>query len=427
MSQGTRKKKKKPGKHGNACGKKSIMPKNNWLAVLLLLMMMVAAVFLVMLIVVDILPPAWMLAAVFILFLFLVLARLLFTRRGIAPHIAGIAMALIFFLVYGLGIRYLTTTYAMFNKIAGATGYTTSSSGKNLTEEAFNIYITGIDQWSTEKGLDLERSDANMILTINPQTKKILLTSIPRDAYVKLHTAQQMDKLTHTGVYGVDETLNTVEDWLGIDLDHYVKMNFTAVVAIINAIGGIDVDSPVEFNPVKMPDWTVKKGMNHMDGRQALAFARERKAFEESDNARVENQQLVVEATIKKLLSSTTLLTKYGDIMEAAGDNMSTDLTTKEITSLVRMELAQPGAWDIETQKVKGEVGMEHVASLSSKNKYTVLKPDADSVAKVIGNIDTTMNPTQEEIDEAKKEASKNSITRFMNNITDRNSAEDEE
>ncbi len=426
MSQGT-KKKKKAGKHGNACGKNSIMPKSNWLAALLLLMMMVAAVFLVMLIVVDILPPAWMLAAVALLFLFLLLARLLFTRQSVAPHVVGIAIALIFFLVYGLGIRYLTTTYAMFNKIAGAPGGIMSRSDKNITKEAFNIYITGIDQWSTEKGLDLERSDANMILTINPETKKILLTSIPRDSYVNLHTAQQMDKLTHTGIYGVDETLNTVEDWLGIDLDHYVKMNFTAVVAIINAIGGIDVESPVEFNPIKMPEWTVKKGMNHMDGKQALAFARERKAFEEADSARVENQQLVVEATIKKLLSSTTLLTKYGEIMEAAGDNMSTDMTTKEITSLIRMELAQPGAWDIKTQKIKGEVGMEHVASLSSKNKYTVLKPYPESVQKVVGNINATMNPTQEEIDRAKKEAGKKSIKRFMNNLTDRKSAEDEE
>lgn len=116
-----------------------------------------------------------------------------------------------------------------------------------MTEEPFNVYITGIDQWASEKGMDLERSDVNMIVTVNPATKQMLLTSIPRDSYVKLHTAQQMDKLTHTGIYGVDETLNTVSDWLGVDMNYYVKMNFTGAMTIITAMDGIDVYSPVAF------------------------------------------------------------------------------------------------------------------------------------------------------------------------------------
>ena len=227
-----------------------------------------------------------------------------------------------------------------------------------------------------------------MIVTVNPVTRRILLTSIPRDAYIKLHTAQQMDKLTHTGVYGVDETINTVQDWLGVDLNYYVKMNFTAVVDVINAIGGVDVYSPKEFVPTKRDWWTVKKGWNHMNGKQALAFARERKAFKGEDSKRVENQQRVVDAILKKLMTSPALLTSYPDILKAASDNMSTNMTSDEMQQVVKMQLADLGIWDIQNQKITGEYDMDYVASLTQSQKFLVYKTKKSSVDECLAAID---------------------------------------
>ena len=239
-----------------------------------------------------------------------------------------------------------------------------------------------------------------MIMTVNPKTKKILLTSIPRDTYVKLHTAQQMDKLTHTGVYGVDETINTVEDWLGIDLNYYVKMNFSAARDIINAMDGISVYSPVAFES-SLKGYKYEKGWNRIGGDKALYFARERKAFEGQDSIRVENQQRVLKAIIKKMTSSSTLLMKYGDIMEAAGDNMSTNMPSEALTELAKMQITELVSWDVQTQKIEGEYDMDYVASLTQSQMFSVYRPDAESVNKCLASIRDVSNPSVSELEEA--------------------------
>ena len=248
-----------------------------------------------------------------------------------------------------------------------------------------------------------------MIITVNPKTKKILLTSIPRDTYVKLHTSKQMDKLTHSGIYGVDETLNTVQDWLGIDLNYYVKMNFTGARDIINAMGGIVVYSPVDFTS-DLKGYEYKKGWNLLGGKEALYFARERHAFEGKDYIRVQNQQRVVKAIIKKMTSSRVLLTKYGKIMDEAGEEMSTNLSADEMTALARLQITDIADWDIETQRIDGREDMDYVASMAPVQKYLVYRPSAGSVASCKANIDRVMNPTPAEVNAARKEHSKSFI-----------------
>ena len=378
-----------------------ILPKKGY-AVLFLIMAIVAVAFLAMLTVVNALPAGYTMALIIVMFVLLILAGFLLNRRKKGLRILGVAVAALFLVVYGMGTYYLGHTYAMFSKISSSNESerhaVSSDTGIDLANDSYNIYISGIDQWASEKGMDLERSDVNMIATICPKTRKILLTSIPRDSYVKLHTAGQMDKLTHTGVYGIDETLGTVEDWLGIDLNYYVKMNFSAVVDIIDAIGGVDVYSPKEFKPSKRSWWTVKKGWNHMSGKYALAFARERKAFNNEDSQRVENQQRVVDAILTKMMTSPALLTNYPEILKAAGDNMSTNMSTDDMQALVKMQLADLGAWDIESQKIEGEYDMDYVASLTQDQKFQVYKTDPDSVQACLDNINKVMNPTAEEL-----------------------------
>ena len=389
---------KKTKKKKNAVTR--IIPEKGY-AVLFFIMMIIAVAFLGMLTVLNAFPPGYTMAFVISLFVMLVLADFLFLRKKKGLRILGLALAAVFIVVYGVGTYYLGHTYAMFSKISKqneSSNYVSADTGLNLAEDSYNIYITGIDQWESEKGMDLERSDVNMIATICPKTRTILLTSIPRDSYVRLHTAGEMDKLTHTGVYGVDETLGTVHDWLGIDLNYYVKMNFSAVVDIINAIDGIEVYSPKEFVPVQRSWWTVEKGWNHMNGKEALAFARERKAFNSEDSQRVENQQRVVDAILKKLMRSPKFLTKYPEILKAASDNMSTSMSADDMQELVRMQLADLGEWNIEMQKIEGEYDMDYVASLTQEEKFQVYKTDPDSVQRCLDKINSVMNPTAEEV-----------------------------
>ena len=396
-----------------------ILPRGGYI-IAFLLMALVGAAFMVMMTVVDAIPAGMTNAIVGVLIALLVLAFILLGRSKRWVRILGLVVALLFIGVYGLGTYYLAHTYAMFNRISEADTASQKTGEFDLTTQPFNIYITGIDQWESEKGKDLERSDVNMVVTVNPVTRKILMTSIPRDSYVKLHTAQQMDKLTHTGVYGVDETINTVQDWLGIDLNYYVKMNFTAVVDVINAIDGVDVYSPTEFVPTKRDWWTVKKGWNHMNGKQALAFARERKAFEGKDSIRVENQQRVVDAILKKLMTSPALLTSYPDILAAASNNMSTNMTSAEMQAVVRMQLADLGAWDIQSQKITGEYDMDYVASLTQEQKFQVYKTDPDSVNECLAAIDGIMNPTAEELAQIEEARKKSTLLRFIKGLTGR-------
>ena len=383
-----------------------IFPAQPGYTVLIFAMALLAAAFLAMMAMVNAFPVNITMTLIVAMLLMFVAAWLLVCRKNRVARLCGLLVAVLFLGGYGLATYYLGTTYAAFARMS--TSGQTADTGFSLTEEPFNVYITGIDQWNCEKGYDLERSDVNMIVTVNPQTRKVLLTSIPRDAYVKLHTAGQMDKLTHTGVYGVDETINTVEDWLGLDLKYYIKVNFTAVVKMINAMGGITVESPVAFKS-SISKFQYGKGKNPLSGKAALYFARERKAFEGKDSNRVENQQIVIKAMIDKMTSSSTLLTHYGDLLEAAAGDMETDMPVSDMQALVKMQLGDMRTWDIQSQKVSGEYDMDYVASLTQDQKFQVYKTDDASVASCIDNINAVMNPTAEElaaVEDARKEAS---------------------
>ena len=396
--------------------KRRAFPRKPGYVIALLLMGIATAAFLVMLILANILPPDLTIIVSVAVVALLMLTCFMFASRKRWKRITGIAIALVSILLVTTVTSFMASTYDTLNRIGSASHSAEgpASNKVSVTEQPFNIYITGIDQWEEEKGLDLERSDVNMIVTVNPVTKKVLLTSIPRDSYVKLHTAQQMDKLTHTGVYGVDETLNTVQDWLGIDINYYVKMNFTAVRDIINAMGGVKVYSPVAFDS-SLRDYHYDKGWNVIGGREALFFARERKAFEGQDSIRVENQQRLMQAIINKMTSHTTLLTKYGDIMAAAGNNLSTNMSGEEMSELVKMQITDLAQWDVESQKITGEYGEDYVASLTQSQKFSVYRTDPSSEQKCVDAIRSVMQPAPSEIEEASENRSRSFVTNIIN------------
>lgn len=249
----------------------------------------------------------------------------------------------------------------------------------DVTKEPFNIYITGLDTTGT---IDvLSRSDVNMLVSVNPKTKKILLTSIPRDYYVKLHTYQQMDKLTHTGIYGADETVATVEDLLGCDINYYYKCNFTTVTNLVDAIGGVDVNSEFSFvtHGRQNEGFYFTAGPNHLNGASALAFARERKSFSDGDRQRIKNQQIVLAAVLDKVTSSSTLLTKYSSILSGLSSYIETNMSDADIKAIVKMQLDDMAKWDIEKISLDGEGSSQ--PCYSAGNAYaSVILPDEASI-----------------------------------------------
>lgn len=403
-------------------------PRKKPYIIALLLMALAAIAFFSMLIVANILPPDLTVILALIVVGLLLLTNFMFSSRFRWKRIIGIFIALITIAVMVLVTSYMSSTIKTFNRISSAGLNATGPVAKavDVTQEPFNVYLTGIDQWASEKGQDLERSDVNMIVTVNPQTKKILMTSIPRDSYVALHSTGEMDKLTHTGIYGVEETLGSVEDWFGIDINYYVKINFTAVSDIIQAMGGIKVYSPVAFES-SLKGYKYKKGWNYMSGRQALYFARERHAFEGQDEIRVENQQRVVEAIITKMTSSTTLLTSYGKIMTAAGDNLSTNMSANDMTELVKMQITDLASWDFESQKIEGETDEDYVASLPASQKYSIFRPDEASVRKCVNAINAMGVTEETDRRESIKQNSRSFFVNLVRHIGEKLSRDDEE
>ena len=261
----------------------------------------------------------------------------------------------------------------------------------DVTKDPFNIYISGIDTYGS---IDrVSRSDVNIIMTVNPKTKEILLTSIPRDMYVTLHSYGAKDKLTHTGIYGIEETVTTAEDWLGIDINYYIRVNFTTLMDIVDVIGGVDVESEYAFSS-SVSDYSYVKGTNHLEGEAALYFARERKSLDGGDNERVKNQQRVLKGIINKVTTSPVILTRYTKLLGAVGDKMQTNLKDSDISALVKQQLDDLGGWSIESQSIKGKGTYASTYSMGSMELYVAI-PDEKSVAAAQKAVNKVMYPAE--------------------------------
>ena len=259
----------------------------------------------------------------------------------------------------------------------------------DVTKEPFNIYISGIDIYGNITSVS--RSDVNMIVTVNPVTHKVLLTSIPRDYYVRLHgTTGYRDKLTHAGIYGVDMSITTLEDLLDLDINYYVRVNFTTLIELVDAIGGIDVYSDANITAYTNRNCKFVLGNNHLDGACALAFARERYAYSSGDRHRVQNQQAILTAIMKKALSSRTLITKYTNILNSLQSSFQTNMGSNKIYSLVNMQLDKMPSWEIESISLDGTGKSEYTYSYSGQKLY-VMEPDMNTVTVAKEKINEVM------------------------------------
>lgn len=246
----------------------------------------------------------------------------------------------------------------------------------SITKEPFVVYCSGIDARVDDISTK-SRSDVNIFAVVNPTTKQILLVNTPRDYYLPLARNGEMDKLTHAGLYGIDESMKVLGNLYGVQADYYVRVNFAGLVKIVDALGGVDIESDANFTcvPMETPDgngdytyqkYSFTKGINHVNGSQALAFARERKAFADGDNRRGQHQMTVIKAIVNKACSSA-VLTKYQELLKAASDAFITNMPYADISSLVQMQLGDMADWNITTYAVSGEGSTEYCYALGDK------------------------------------------------------------
>lgn len=253
--------------------------------------------------------------------------------------------------------------------------------------EPFNVYISGIDvdgPIATNS-----RSDVNIIMTVNPNTKKILLTTTPRDYYVTIPdiSGEQRDKLTHAGIYGVDASMKTLEQLYGIDISYYARVNFTSLVKIVDTLGGVDVDSDFEFTA---GGYQFKQGTNHLDGKQALAFSRERYSFEDGDNQRGKDQEKVLTAILNKAMSPA-ILTNASALIADVSDSVQTNMTQDEMAKFIKMQLDDGASWTIESQAASGTGDTQACYSSGDQPLY-VMWPDEAVVQSISAKMNEILN-----------------------------------
>lgn len=249
----------------------------------------------------------------------------------------------------------------------------------DVTEKPFTIYITGIDTYGSVS--TVSRTDVNLLVTVNPKTKQILMTSIPRDCQINLHKNGKMDKLTHTGIYGVEETISTIEDFLDLKINYYARTNFAGITNIIDALGGVTVDSDREFTTLH-GNYHIVKGKQEMDGDKALCFVRERKSFAAGDFVRGQHQQALLKAMLEKAMSPK-IITNFQNILSAIEGCFETNMSSKEIKSLINMQLDDNAEWELFDVQIDGDgYTTEDTYSMHGSACY-VMKPYQSKVKRI--------------------------------------------
>lgn len=261
-----------------------------------------------------------------------------------------------------------------------------------VKDESFSVYISGIDVYGAIE--TNSRSDVNIIATVNPTTHQVLLVTTPRDYYVEIPgiSGGQKDKLTHAGVYGVDASMATLEQLYDTEIDFYARVNFTSLIEMVDALGGVDVESEYAFTTSADSGLVINvvEGMNHFDGKQALAFSRERQNVPGGDNQRGKDQQAVITAMIKKMVSPA-ILTGANGIISSVSGNVETNMSEEQIQNLIKQQLAEGASWNIKSLAAEGTGDSQYCYSYSGMPLY-VMQPDQAVVDTIKAEIKAVEN-----------------------------------
>lgn len=261
-----------------------------------------------------------------------------------------------------------------------------------VKDDTFTVYISGIDVYGAIE--TNSRSDVNIMAVVNPTSRQILLVTTPRDYYVEIPgiSGGELDKLTHAGIYGVDASMATLGQLYDTTIDFYARVNFTSLVEMVDALGGVDVYSEQAFTTSEDTGlvMNVVQGENHFNGQQALAFSRERMNVDGGDFQRGKNQQAVITAMIKKAVSPAILVGANG-ILNSVSGNVDTNMSQDQIQTLIKTQLSDGGAWNIKSVAAEGTGDQQYCFSSPGSLLY-VTQPDPNSIASIKAMIDSVEN-----------------------------------
>ena len=255
---------------------------------------------------------------------------------------------------------------------------TVNAKAKQNAGDVFNVYISGIDTYGPVSSVS--RSDVNIIMTVNKKTGKILLTTTPRDSYVKIADGgnNQYDKLTHAGLYGVESSIHTLENVYGIKIDYYARLNFTSFLKLIDTVGGVDVYNDQAFiSHVGKKDF--QPGLLHMNSDMALSFVRERYSLTGGDHDRGKNQEKVITAIIKKITSKEGLA-NYQSVIKDLSESIQTNMPIETAMGLANEQLSSGKALT-----GTGSMGLPSYAMPGAQ--LYMMQIDDKSLAEVTANI----------------------------------------
>ena len=326
----------------------------------------------------------------FFAFLFLIKSIL---KAGTGKYILNIFFCSLQILFLFIVTMYIQIAVRTLDNIQQGPAFTAEEKEKqhqavhvNVKEDGFIVYLSGIDNYDEIEYAS--RSDVNIIAAINPRTKQVLLTSVPRDSYLRIAGGgmDEYDKLTHAGIYGVSSSIQTLENAFDIEVNYFVRLNFRSFMNMIDAIGGVDIYNPTEFTFALDSGLYFPEGNIHLDGESALAYVRERKSLPGGDTDRQKNQMRVLEAAFKKALSSQFIL-NYSSVMAAVSDSIETNMPQNTIMDFVNSQLGQQNEWTFSRTSIDGEDSYGLPSYAMPGYDLYVFVPTEESIQKVHDDI----------------------------------------
>lgn len=275
-------------------------------------------------------------------------------------------------------------------EVVGDKEFTRINKLSNQAEDknSFNLYISGIDTYGPIE--TVSRSDVNLIVSVNQKTREILITTIPRDTYVPIAGGgnNQKDKLTHAGIYGIDSSIKTLENFLDTKLDYYAKVNFNTLIEVVDVLGGVDVDNVQTFSA---GGYNFPKGKVHLDGKKALVFSRERYHLADGDHDRGRNQERVLKAIIEKASRPESLL-KTSPILSIAEKSAQTNMSKDFMVQMINKEIDASKGYNIESQDLKGTGKMGLPSYAMPGYRLYMMVADDSSLKEVKDKIENNLN-----------------------------------